>query len=103
MAPETPKVHCAYLEGTTGYQCVLSLCRIKGIPTKAQWAHGDLDTPRGRIDDRSFYFCVPALMYMAAHMNGKNPSYDDLIKEQEDCSYYDTERKIEIPKKWHVT
>jgi hypothetical protein len=92
---------CAYIDGTTGYQCVLRMCRIRGFPSKARLAYGDLQTPKGQMMPRTFYFCDPAFNFMLASREGKNPSYKALVEEQRECSYFDTEMKIKIPKKYH--
>lgn len=94
------KRHCAYIDGTTGYQCVLSMCRFKGFPSKAQIARGDLQTPKGMLSGRTFYFCIPALDFDISNRNGEEPSYDEMVEEQVSCSHYSTERTIKIPKKY---
>jgi len=94
-------IQCAYLDGTSGIQCTLSMSRFKGFPSQAKIAHGDLETPGGLLQGRTFFFCIPAFMFYLARRHHEVYFFDDLIKEQQACSHYDTKRKIRIPKKYY--
>jgi len=101
MVKENTSMPCAYLEGTTGTQCVLYLARIRGFPSKAKMANETLETPGGPIYNHPFYLCQPALDWKIANETGTKTSLDSLIEEQQQCSHYGTERKTPILQRWH--
>jgi len=92
----SPKTLCAYLDGTTGYQCTLSICKVKGFPSKARTARGDLETPKGKIPNTLFYICLAAESFL------QHKLFDQVINEQRQCSHYDSEKRIKIPKKYRL-